>query len=372
MSSRIAACGQPPVSTARMRCGGQRLVARQELGVLAREDVVGDDAEADARRAAAGTAPARSAVLPLPTGPPMPTVNARARKSRAQRRLALLEAGPGWCQCSCVRGGAWSMIVAAIVQAPQDWNSREYEPIVGRAEQLDRAARSARRRRAPSARAARRAPRRGRGASSRCSALRLVAVRRGPAARPPRARRAARRCRNSRERVVERRRRARANDRAEHAARGAARPPRGAARRSPELGKMRAAVSAAPGPASRLARLATWFEQERVARARRASARRAGSRMRRARPAAARPAPACRRSRRDEGRATSASRPRPRCTRRLEPARVREAAGRERRVGELQQSQRSSCASEQQVALRERQRASRARSVSSSPSARTS
>ena len=54
MSSRIAACGQPPVSTARMCAGGERLVALQELGVLAGEDVVGDDAEphAVAQRAA--------------------------------------------------------------------------------------------------------------------------------------------------------------------------------------------------------------------------------------------------------------------------------------------------------------------------------
>ena len=45
MSSRIAACGQPPVSTARMCARGQRVVADQELGVLAREDVVRHDAE---------------------------------------------------------------------------------------------------------------------------------------------------------------------------------------------------------------------------------------------------------------------------------------------------------------------------------------
>ena len=45
MSSRTAVCGQPPVSTARDALGGERLVAHQELGVLAREDVVGDDGE---------------------------------------------------------------------------------------------------------------------------------------------------------------------------------------------------------------------------------------------------------------------------------------------------------------------------------------
>ena len=43
MSSRMAVCGHPPVSTARMRSAGQRVVAHQELGILLREDVVGDD-----------------------------------------------------------------------------------------------------------------------------------------------------------------------------------------------------------------------------------------------------------------------------------------------------------------------------------------
>ena len=45
MSSRTAVCGQPPVSTAAIRSGGERLVAHEELGVLLREDVVGHDRE---------------------------------------------------------------------------------------------------------------------------------------------------------------------------------------------------------------------------------------------------------------------------------------------------------------------------------------
>ena len=45
MSSRMAVCGQPPVSTAAIRSAGKRVVAGQELGVLPREDVVGDDGE---------------------------------------------------------------------------------------------------------------------------------------------------------------------------------------------------------------------------------------------------------------------------------------------------------------------------------------
>ena len=88
MSSRIAACGQPPVSTARMRLGGQRLVADQELGVLAGEDVVGDDAEAVASSRSARQSASSSAVLPLPTGPPMPTVNGARADSRARSGAA--------------------------------------------------------------------------------------------------------------------------------------------------------------------------------------------------------------------------------------------------------------------------------------------
>ena len=45
MSSRIAVCGQHPVSTATMRSVGSTAARAQRLGVLGREDVVGDDDE---------------------------------------------------------------------------------------------------------------------------------------------------------------------------------------------------------------------------------------------------------------------------------------------------------------------------------------
>ena len=63
----------------------QRLVTLQELGVLAREDVVRHDAQSDARLAGLGRGRAASAVFPLPTGPPIPTVNASARAVVARR-----------------------------------------------------------------------------------------------------------------------------------------------------------------------------------------------------------------------------------------------------------------------------------------------
>ena len=46
-SSRMAVCGQPPVWTPTIRSTRQRLAAREELGVLVRVDVVGDDREVD-------------------------------------------------------------------------------------------------------------------------------------------------------------------------------------------------------------------------------------------------------------------------------------------------------------------------------------
>ena len=73
MSSRIAVCGQQPVCTASIRSSGEDGVAAQEVGVLGRVDVVGDDGEVVARRPSVRQSAAASAVLPEPTGPPSPT-----------------------------------------------------------------------------------------------------------------------------------------------------------------------------------------------------------------------------------------------------------------------------------------------------------
>ena len=86
MSSRIAVCGQPPVSTARIRSAGSTPVRRRNCGVLGRVDVVRDDADARARRRARGRARRRGELLPEPTGPPMPI--RRARSAGKERSLS--------------------------------------------------------------------------------------------------------------------------------------------------------------------------------------------------------------------------------------------------------------------------------------------
>ena len=52
--------------------GRQRLAAHEELHVLAREDVVGDDGPAGTRSRIVLHSASTSAVLPEPTGPPIP------------------------------------------------------------------------------------------------------------------------------------------------------------------------------------------------------------------------------------------------------------------------------------------------------------
>ena len=81
-SSRIAVCGQPPVSTPMMRSGGSAPARIRNSRVLLGVDVVGDggDVVAVAQRLHSASI---SAVLPEPTGPPMPT-----RKRSVLREVA--------------------------------------------------------------------------------------------------------------------------------------------------------------------------------------------------------------------------------------------------------------------------------------------
>ncbi len=62
-------CFDPP--------GFQRVVTDQELAILFREDIVGDRAQIDFVAQRTASAASIAAVLPLPTGPPTPTVKAR-------------------------------------------------------------------------------------------------------------------------------------------------------------------------------------------------------------------------------------------------------------------------------------------------------
>ena len=91
----------------------QRLVAVQELGVLAREDVVGDDARGCMRSRSARQSARTSAVLPLPTGPPMPTVKARWHVVAADAADRARERAP---DASSPRASwSWSCVVVVVV-----------------------------------------------------------------------------------------------------------------------------------------------------------------------------------------------------------------------------------------------------------------
>jgi hypothetical protein len=77
MSSRIAACGQPPVSTAEIRSVGSapfRFRNSQSSRVKMSLVTAATDIWSRSLRHSASI----SAVLPEPTGPPSPTVNARS------------------------------------------------------------------------------------------------------------------------------------------------------------------------------------------------------------------------------------------------------------------------------------------------------
>ena len=211
--------------------------------------------------------------------------------------------------------------------------------------------------------------------SSAWSALRLVAGRRARAARRPRATPRGARVEEAAAARRASARRARASTAPNTGAwwpRSAPRAARGRDR-APSGQIARAGRAASARPCARLARLATALVRNASQRAS-SSARRVGivvrGRTKRQRAAAGLPERVV-----DEPRAArSASRTSPELPRRLEPAGVREAAGRERPSRRAAGGARSASSWPQnsEVALRERQTSPRARSVRSSPSARTS
>lgn len=82
MSSRMAACGQPPVSMARMRSAGSAPCrSRKSPSSRVKMSLVTAAMLNLSRRS--WHSASISAVLPVPTGPPMPTVNARRVYERA-------------------------------------------------------------------------------------------------------------------------------------------------------------------------------------------------------------------------------------------------------------------------------------------------
>ncbi len=106
MSSRIAACGQPPVSTARICARGGARGGDEELRVFAREDVVGHHAEA--HRVAQGAAQRQQQrCLAAADRPADPDGEGAHRGVAGERRLTLGEqarAAPTARACGRARG----------------------------------------------------------------------------------------------------------------------------------------------------------------------------------------------------------------------------------------------------------------------------
>ena len=102
-SSRMAAWGQPPVSTAEMRSAGSAdLRVRNSASSRVKMSFVTtpSDRSSRSRRHSASV----RAVFPLPTGPPMPTVKARSAHLRdaqkAGRPVSRASKLPGDVRCS--------------------------------------------------------------------------------------------------------------------------------------------------------------------------------------------------------------------------------------------------------------------------------
>ena len=251
MSSRIAVCGQPPVSTAPIRSAGERLVAHEELGVLLREDVVGHDrevvvvAEQPAEREQQRRLAAADRAADADGERALRDSRARSGASRSceEARAVRLVVGRGR-RCVMMRMrtrmSAWSRAASSRSRLKQP----RVQPIVRRLQQVDdrrglrevverRARRSARATsssRGPHAmlqplrlEAARRAQPHRRGQHARARRAKARPSARSPAAAPSarerRARRAARRARRSSRRARSQRGRARPTARrAQHVA----------------------------------------------------------------------------------------------------------------------------------------------------------
>ena len=357
MSSRIAAWGQPPVSTARMRSvGSASFRTRNSASSRVKMSLVTTPRLIRSRssRHSAST----SAVFPLPTGPPTPTVNARSRVSRRIGRSR-------WWKWPGVVGVGVVAFVAHVAVAPSGLEQPRVQPIVRGVEEVEQ-----RRRlgevvhtegsRSGSATASSAGPSRAE------HPLRLVGAHQARAAR----RRRAPRARCSRGTGGGCASSQRHPERPEHHA---------PQRREVQAEPVRAPAAPPPGrrarrwsrnapPCVRLARLATWLARNTSARA---------SSRARARPG---PASASRASgSAAEAVCQSAARVKaPRSSdlaglgRGLEPARVREATGGERRVGELQQCARTTIGRQKSEYRWASGRVRAGSQRSSTPSARTS
>ena len=157
-SSRIAVCGQPPVSTARIRSAGQHAGAAQEERVLGRVDVVRDARRCAARRRASGRARPRASSCRS-----RPARRCRGGRARSAGKEPPLARGVGE-RAQLQRGREAAGQAARIVghgcaASSCDQRRRLDEPARGAAESTGAAAR---RPRSPSSR-----PRRGRPARRR-------------------------------------------------------------------------------------------------------------------------------------------------------------------------------------------------------------